>query len=280
MEGTVSTPRLDRNREVLIAHCRPNGEVICPRCAKRSVYALRDGRFRCKGCVYTFHDFTGRWINRCNLSPAQWMAVIRLFVDGVPVTGMSAEVQASYETTLKAVNTLRLSIMAADPSFLPLLDQQGKLRGHCQKGRGRHDGHCLGEQAPVFGLKRLEAGIAFHVLPRLHVQDVLATPLSMRLWRTLIYTDRFKGFEALFFACCSHLRILLASRWTTQPVALDRDPSFKDFAEFWLTRYRCFAPECCPLYLKEMEFRFNHPPEAWLPLLTRMLCSLVPNRRQ
>lgn len=269
----------DRNRENLIAICRPDGVVSCPRCAERTVYPLKDGRFRCAGCVYTFHDFTGRWINRCNLQPAQWLALIRLFVDGVPVTQMPGEVQASYETTLKAVNTLRLSILAADPTFWPLLNGQGDLNRHCRGGQGSLDDHCLGEQAPVFGLMRSHGRLKFQHVPQLHVGDVISRALRPRVWRTLVYTDRHQNFDALFFACCSQLRKLFAGRWSREPVFLDYDASFWEFATNWLTRYRCFTPECCPLYLKELEFRFNHPPESWFKLLAQRLCDFVPNLR-
>lgn len=267
----------DRTREMLITFCHPDGKVICPRCDGSKVYILKEVRYRCKHCVYTFHDFTGRWISRCNLSSHQWLNLLKHFVLGRPVTEIAGQTGASYETTLKAVNTLRLSIMSSDPSFLPLLDRQGKLRRHCRKTEDRH---CLGEGAPVFGLKKVEESIFFQLIPRLNVKEVIASPLSKRPWRTLVYTGRFKEFDALFFACCNHLRTLFAEKWSRDPVFLDSDKVFWDFTTFWLTRYRCFTPECCPLYLKELEFRFNNPVESWLPLLTKKLCSLVPIHRQ
>ncbi|WP_045218315.1 transposase [Desulfonatronum thioautotrophicum] len=275
--GPGSIP--DKVPEDLLAFCRRDGMVICPRCTEMSVYPLKDGRFRCAGCAYTFHDFTGRWINRCKMQPSQWMDLIRLFVDGIPVKKMAAKVRTSYETTLKAVNTLRLSILAADPTFWPLLNTQGDLKTHCRKGHGEHDDHCLGEHAPVFGLQRYDGKLFFQHLPKTSVKDTLSLPLNKQVWKTLVYTDRYQDFDALFFACCSHLRRLFAGRWSSGPIFLDNDVLFWNFAENWLPRYRCFTPKCCPLYLKELEFRFNHPKASWHKLLTQRLCEFVPNPR-
>ncbi|SMP38957.1 transposase [Desulfonatronum zhilinae] len=269
----------DRNpQQTLFAtHCWPEGEVRCPRCGQRSVYPLKDGRYRCGECVYTFHDFTGRWLNRCALSRAQWMALMRLFVEGVPVTEMAGEVQASYETTLKAVNTLRFSLLAGDPSFAPLFDEQGELRKHCRKNSAAGNDHCLGRGAPVFALRRSPGSIRFELLPDLDVREILGRPLRKRIWRTLVYTEPAESREALFFACCGNLRKLFAKKWNQESLPLDADRTFWRFAEAWLTRYRCFTPECCPLYLKELEFRFNTPQENWLPLLLKHLCQPKPS---
>ncbi|WP_084185026.1 transposase [Desulfonatronum thiodismutans] len=268
----------DRNplQALFAAHCWPEGEVRCPRCGRRSVYPLKDGRYRCGACVYTFHDFTGRWLNRCALSRAQWMAVMRLFVEGVPATEMAGEIQVSYETTLKAVNTLRLSLLAGDPSFAPLLDEQGELRRHC-RGKAAEDAHCLGKDAPVFGLRRTPGTVRFELLPDLDVREILGRPLRKRIWRTLVYTEPAEGREALFFACCGNLRKLFAKKWDQETIPMDADRTFWRFAGDWLTRYRCFTPECCPLYLKELEFRFNTPQKDWLPLLLKHLCRPVPS---
>ena len=46
------------------------GGVFCPRCQSRRVYVLKEGRMRCGGCGYTFHDFSGRWINRVKIPAA------------------------------------------------------------------------------------------------------------------------------------------------------------------------------------------------------------------
>ena len=262
-------------RPLFLEHCRPQGKVFCPRCVQQSVYVLKDGRFRCKACLYPFHDFTGRWLNRCNLSQSQWLALVRLFVEGVPVTEMANEVQASYETTLKAMHTLRLSILAHDPSFRSLFNQHGELRGHCRKDRAGSEGHCLGERAPVFGLHRRSGRIHFELAKGLVVADVLSGPLKKKLWRTMVYTEESGGFDALFFSCCANLRKLYAKKWDQSFIRLDEDRVFWDTAGQWLTRYRCFTPEYCPLYLKEFEFRFNHPRKNWFPLVLQHLCQMV-----
>lgn len=61
-------------RRYLLGVCWKNHQRFCPRCRCRKVYRLADGRRRCARCRYTFHDFSGRWINRGALSAASGFA--------------------------------------------------------------------------------------------------------------------------------------------------------------------------------------------------------------
>lgn len=266
----------DANRLAFLEHCWPGNVISCPRCVERSVYHLKDGRYRCAGCGYTFHDFSGRWINRCHLTPAQWKALVRLFIEGIPVVNIAEEVEASYETALKAMHVLRLSILADDQAFLRLLNGRGELRKHCRAGRRDGKAHCLGDQAPVFALKKEEKRISFRLLDGVHVREIATSPLRKRVWRTMVFTDKTGEYDALFFACCRHLREGFRGVWGRECVALDGDLDFWKFAEKWLAPYRCFTPECCPLYLKELEFRRNYPQHEWFSRLTKGLCRFVP----
>jgi transposase len=66
-------------RRYLPGFCLENHQRFCPRCGTRKLYRLADDQRRCSSCRHTFHDFTGRWINRGNLSAGQWLRLIKLF---------------------------------------------------------------------------------------------------------------------------------------------------------------------------------------------------------
>jgi transposase len=56
--------------------------------------------------------------------------------------------------------------------------------------------------------------------------------------------------------------------------------SFWAFARTRLRRFNGVTPRRFPLYLKELEFRYNHRGEDLFPLLADRLCALVPDFAQ
>ena len=70
-------------RKYLLGFCFENHQRFCPRCKGKKLYRLADDRRRCSSCRYTFHDFSGRWINQGNLTAGQWLRLIKLFELGL-----------------------------------------------------------------------------------------------------------------------------------------------------------------------------------------------------
>ena len=89
-------------RKYLSRKCRKNGHRFCPRCGQRKLYKLADERYRCSRCDYTFHDFSGRWINYGRLSAVQWLSLIKLFELEVSVRKMSLQLGLSYRAVYGA----------------------------------------------------------------------------------------------------------------------------------------------------------------------------------
>lgn len=99
-------------RKYLSRKCRKNGHRFCPRCTQRKLYKLADERYRCSLCDYTFHDFSGRWINYGRLSALQWLSLIKLFELEVSVRKMSLQLGLSYRAVYWAVSTIRMAILS------------------------------------------------------------------------------------------------------------------------------------------------------------------------
>jgi len=51
--------------------------AILPSLSIKKALQTARGRYRCSRCEYTFHDFSGRWINRGRLNPVQWLSLIK-----------------------------------------------------------------------------------------------------------------------------------------------------------------------------------------------------------
>lgn len=107
----------DEARAQLLRLCWPSGERHCARCGHPKPYHLKDGRYRCPACRYTFHDFTGRWLNRCNLSASEWCRLAALFVEDRSALEIGRILHLSNNTTLRALNTIRFGVVSQQTDF-------------------------------------------------------------------------------------------------------------------------------------------------------------------
>ena len=58
----------NRARRYLRKFCWKKRHVYCSRCRSYKVYRIRDKKFRCKKCGFTFHDLSGRLLNEVKIS--------------------------------------------------------------------------------------------------------------------------------------------------------------------------------------------------------------------
>ena len=122
--------------------CLKNHHRFCPRCRCRKLYKLREGRYRCSRCQYTFHEFSGRWINQGRLTCVQWLSLIKLFELEVSVRKMAQQMGLSYGTVYRAIQTIRLAIVSQAQDAALLLGGEIELDesyfgGHRKGHRGR-----------------------------------------------------------------------------------------------------------------------------------------------
>ena len=251
---------------------------FCIRCHEKKVYTLKDDRYRCPSCGYTFHDFTGRFIGRCALGPEAWLGMLHHFAAGDTARRTAATLGTAYNTAHKALTTIRLALAATSPDARSLLDQDMELMNFCPDDPAPEPGeHCRRCRSPVFALADTGSGVRFVHLPDLRPREVMTTPLAKNQWLVFLYTDRFQEYDSLIFSCCRFARRDFKPGMALGSVHLDRRSIFWSFAKPLLARYHCITPQTTPLYLKEMEFRFNHRHADLLPLVARHLCALMPD---
>ena len=133
----------NRARLYFIRSCWKNHRRFRIRCKGYKIYRIRDKRFRCKRCGYTFHDFTGRWINHLRISHKKWLWIIKCFELELSARKIASQVRLSYPTVLKAVTLIRLAILSHDAEAPDLLTGEiemdetyfgGRRKG--KRGRG------------------------------------------------------------------------------------------------------------------------------------------------
>jgi transposase len=253
-------------------HDRP---PFCPRCSAVEVYALSSGRKRCKRCRYTFSEFAGRWLSRARLSNSDWIALVSLFEQGHPVDGMASRLGRAYATVFHAVSVLRACILAhSDTSVALLSDGPERLARAC--AHRHHESLRVAGHAPVFGVREANGRVSVPVLPDVGPELVLELPVKKVRRGNVVYTGQVTLYDTLVFSIPECEQRLHETRYCRSPVYIDGTSGFWDFARRRFAAHFGVSPGRFPLYLKELEFRYNHRQQELAPILLRYLCDFVP----
>jgi transposase len=92
------------------------------------------------------------------------------------------------------------------------------------------------------------------------VQGEILLELAIRKVKrgSLIYTDKFRSYDGLVSYGFRHRRIDPSERFANGKVYINGIEGFWSFAKERLINYHGVNPPKFPLYLKELEFRYNH----------------------
>jgi transposase len=266
-------------RKYLLGFCFENHQRFCPRCKGKKLYRLADDRRRCSSCRYTFHDFSGRWINQGNLTAGQWLRLIKLFELELSIRKIAQQLRLSYNAAYKAVHTIRAAILAHSTDGDVFLGGEvevdesyfgGKRKG--KRGRG------AAGKVPVFGILEREGRVFVEVLPTTRAKDVLALTVKKVRRGSIVYTDRYRNYDALMFCGYRHLRVDHGKYFSRGRVYINGLESLWSYAKERIMKYHGVSPQRFPYYLKELEFRYNHRKEDLFSLIMKYLCNLVPKR--
>jgi transposase len=266
-------------RKYLLGFCFENHQRFCPRCKEKKLYRLADDRRRCSSCHYTFHDFSGRWINQGNLTAGQWLRLIKLFELELSIRKIAQQLRLSYNAAYKAVHTIRAAILAhstdGDVSLSGEVEVDESYFGGKRKGKR---GRGAAGKVPVFGILEREGRVFVEVLPTTRAKDVLALTVKKVRRGSIVYTDRYRSYDALMFCGYRHLRVDHGKYFSRGRVYINGLEGFWSYAKERIMKYHGVSPRRFPYYLKELEFRYNHRKMDLFPLITRCLCNLVPKR--
>jgi transposase len=266
-------------RKYLLGFCFENHQRFCPRCKGKKLYRLADDRRRCSSCRYTFHDFSGRWINQGNLTAGQWLRLIKLFELELSIRKIAQQLRLSYNAAYKAVHTIRAAILAhstdGDASLSGEVEVDESYFGGKRKGKR---GRGAAGKVPVFGILEREGRVFVEVLPTTRAKDVLALTVKKVRRGSIVYTDRYRSYDALMFCGYRHLRVDHGKYFSRGRVYINGLEGFWSYAKERIMKYHGVSPQRFPYYLKELEFRYNHRKTDLFPLVTKSLCSLVPKR--
>lgn len=198
--------------------------------------------------------------------------IVRLFVLEVPAVKAAREVRVNRHTVERVYHQIRLAI-ARECERDALLDGEveadksyfgGKRKG--MRGRG-----AAGKVA-VFGLLKRNGRVYTRPLPDVG-RSTLWKVIHQKVPRgSTIYTDAFASYDGLITDGYAHIRIDHGKTFAASKRRhINGIENFWGFAKTKLRRYYGVRRSPFFLYLKEMEFRFNHRKEDLGLLIEKIL---------
>jgi len=206
-------------------------EKGCPACGYPNAYRLGDGRLKCKYCrtKYTPSGKFGR------LPSDKLRGICEHFWNMTPCDQTASALFLNRKTVQRYFSLIRERIAKAGEKELDqqmeIIDLQGFYVG---KIKAKENGTASAATVPVCGLARAQAAIC------------LVLPNGLRDWSRLDLKS------VRYVAVGKEANLNNAS--TGSPEAME----FWEFATPRLKRYRGAYRKRPPVFLREMEFRFNH----------------------
>jgi transposase len=180
---------------------------------------------------------------------------------------------------LKAVDAVRMAIVAnmTDPEDLLggeiELDETyfgGRRKG--KRGRGAFN------KVPVFGILERNGIVKVEAVSNVTAETLLNLTVKAVRRGSIVYTDKFRSYDSLMFCGYRHLKIDHKKLFASGKVYINGVEGFWSYAKERLIKHHGVSKEKFPLYLKEMEFRYNNRKESIFKLLASYIVSFVPDR--
>jgi transposase len=206
-----------------------------------------------------------------HLRTRQLRVLIRLFALEVPAARAARELGLHRHTAERIYTVIRCAILQACEAEAPLCGiveaDESYFGGHRKGIRGRG----AAGKVPVFGL--LKRGGRVYTCPVSSVsRATLRAVIRQRVPRgSTIYSDEFAGYDGLITQGYRHHRIHHGTAYAQGRRHINGIENFWGFAKSKLQRYHGVRRSHFLLYLKEMEFRFNHRHEDLPVLIERIL---------
>jgi len=257
--------------------CRKNGHRFCPRCNQRKLYKLKDNRRRCSRCKYTFHDFSGRWVNHGRFTCIQWLSLIKLFELEQSVRKIAEQMNLSYNTVYNGIQTIRYSILVHAQDAAELLSGEIELDESYFGGRRKGNrGRGAAGKVPVFGILERQGEVMVTVVPDVSAETLIGLTVKTVRRGSIVYTDKFRSYNSLMFCGYRHLKVDHDKRFSSGKVYINGLEGFWSWAKERIIKHHGISKEKFPLYLKELEFRYNNRHTDIFEKVSDYLCDLVP----
>ena len=229
--------------------------IKCPLCNHRQQYTLADGRRKCKRCG---KKFTHRRQRR-GVGAKRLKEIARLFWLGVPAAAAARDLSLNKATVTRYYRRLRERI-AADREA-----QLSKLHGHIEADESYFGGVRKGKRGrgaagkiPVFGLLKRGGEVRVILPERCDGEQLVGAIRANVELDSIVYTDGYKAYNHLSLNGFHHERVNHGETFTDGRSHINGIENFWGYAKRRLKVYHGGFKRNFHLFIREMEFRFNH----------------------
>lgn len=209
----------------------------------------------------------------------QWLSLIKLFELEVSVRKMSLQLGLSYRAVYGAVNAIRMAILSHAEDATTLLGGEIELDEAYFGGRRKGNrGRGAAGKVPVFGILEREGQVHVSVVPDVSAATLLTLTVKKVRRGSVVYTDKFGSYNSLMFCGYRHLKVDHQKYFSSGKVYINGLEGFWSWAKERLIKHHGVSKNYFPLYLKELEFRYNNRYEDLFDQVATYLCDLVPKR--
>lgn len=207
-----------------------------------------------------------------HLKDRQIRQIIRLFALEVPAVKTAREIQVHRHTVERIYARIRTAIVRECERCAPLDGEveadESYFGGHRKGLRGR----AVQGKVVVFGILKRKGRVYTRPVPNVS-RAVLQSIIHQKVPPgSTIYTDGFKSYDGLITEGYRHFRINHDVEFARgKRRHINGIENFWGFAKTKLRRYYGVRRSHFPVYLKEMEFRFNHRHENLSILIEKIL---------
>lgn len=228
--------------------------IYCPVCGYRASYRLSDGRRKCKRCR---KKFTARKKTQ-RLSDVLLKEIVRLFWLMVPATRVARDLGLNRKTVLRRYTLIREGVASECEKELAHLDGEVEVDeayfGGVRKGKR---GRGAGGKCPVFGLLKRNGEVRVVFPKRLDGATLRAAIKANVTPQSWVFSDSYRAYDRLDIEGFKHARINHSDSFANKKVHINGIENFWGFAKRRLKMYHGGFKKNFPLFIREMEFRFN-----------------------
>ena len=108
--------------------------------------------------------------------------------------------------------------------------------------------------------------------------ETLLDPTAMKVRRgSIVYTNKYKVYDALMYYGYRHFSVDHGKYFSNSKVFINGLEGSRSFAKERLIKHHGVSKKFFPLYLKELEFRYNNRRHDLFNKLCQFLCDFVPD---
>jgi transposase len=211
------------------------------------------------------------------LSCIQWLSLIKLFELELSVRKIAEQMNLSYNTTYNGIETIRYSILAHAEDASDLLGGEIELDESYFGGRQKGNrGRGAAGKVPVFGILERQGKVRVSVVPDVTSKTLMSLTIKTVRRGSIVYTDKFRSYDSLMFCGYRHLKVDHNKRFASGKVYINGLEGFWSWAKERIIKHHGVSKEKFPLYLKELEFRYNNRHTDIFEKVADFMCDLVP----